>query len=200
MGQRLNLEIKYDGKVLANSYYHWSAYTKDSYNITVKCLKYIQDNPMEDKLLLAVRALESTGAGLTDSVDKSSDYDFMCEKYKDLSFNKAKDRNEGLIGVLDKSIEDTQFWAEGTSVIDLSTGKISFHVFFGGEFSSLDDYLKDLWIDSEDEKKEIISRITEANYDLDNLDLIQLGEIVKLTCDEEKILHLPNGFYVSAIM
>lgn len=27
MGQRLNIEIWKDGKVLANAYYHWSAYS-----------------------------------------------------------------------------------------------------------------------------------------------------------------------------
>ena len=30
MGQRLNIEIKKDSKVLANAYYHWSAYTSSA--------------------------------------------------------------------------------------------------------------------------------------------------------------------------
>ena len=38
MGQRLNIEITKNGNVLANSYYHWSAYSDCALNITTKII------------------------------------------------------------------------------------------------------------------------------------------------------------------
>ena len=38
MGQRLNIEIKKDSKVLANSYYHWSAYTSSALQMLPKSI------------------------------------------------------------------------------------------------------------------------------------------------------------------
>ena len=68
MGQRLNLEIWNNGKLLANAYYHWSAFTESSAEIISKALNYIENNTLEDNnvLLYAIRILESTGAGLTE--------------------------------------------------------------------------------------------------------------------------------------
>lgn len=34
MGQRLNIEMKTKGKVVANCYYHWSAYTMTALQLT----------------------------------------------------------------------------------------------------------------------------------------------------------------------
>lgn len=34
MGQSLNIEIWNNGEVLANAYYHWSAYTESAAKIT----------------------------------------------------------------------------------------------------------------------------------------------------------------------
>ena len=38
MGQRLNIEIKKDSKVLANAYYHWSAYTSSALQMLPKSI------------------------------------------------------------------------------------------------------------------------------------------------------------------
>lgn len=68
MGERLNLEIWHNGKVLANAYYHWSGFTYCAVSVVTDALKYIKSNPAENNniLLYAIRALEATGAGLTD--------------------------------------------------------------------------------------------------------------------------------------
>lgn len=47
MGQRLNIEIKSKGKVVANCYYHWSAYTMSALQLTKEIISNfdsIQDN------------------------------------------------------------------------------------------------------------------------------------------------------------
>ena len=48
MGQRLNVEIWNNGEVLANAYYHWSAYTESAAHIVDKALNYIKNNPVQD--------------------------------------------------------------------------------------------------------------------------------------------------------
>ncbi len=45
MGQRLNIEVCYDGAVLANSYCHWSAYTGSALCLFKDVLEAYRDHP-----------------------------------------------------------------------------------------------------------------------------------------------------------
>lgn len=129
MGQRLNIEIWNNGKVLANAYYHWSAYTKDAACLVDKALEYIKNNQISDgnELLYAIRILEATGAGLTNGV---------IEHAKNLSvlngatFAECNGRSEGLIGISDKEISETRLWQEGSVYIFIDEKRVSFRVFF----------------------------------------------------------------------
>ena len=66
MGQRLNIEIWDKGQVLANAYYHWSAYTLLALKLIEKIITNV-DNLVEcdNDRLKAVWLLQLTGAGLT---------------------------------------------------------------------------------------------------------------------------------------
>lgn len=116
MGQRLNLGIRKKGKILANAYYHWSAYTGSSYELSAKAHEYLVAHPNESDLLKAIHALEATGAGLEpeEFIYAGSRRD-LCNK----EFNKATDRNEGLLAISPRGIQDTEDWAEGTVYIDI---------------------------------------------------------------------------------
>lgn len=112
MGQRLNLEIKTNDKTLANCYYHWSGYTSSALELT----KIILDN-LSDKELTqdyAVELLKLTGAG-------------------------NSDRNDGLIGITDKDIEDTRYWAEASVFINLESRKVKLDIFFVLDVRELDE-------------------------------------------------------------
>lgn len=52
MGQRLNIEIKRrkDNKVLANSYYHWSAYTSSSLHLAEEINESYEEEIKSGKL------------------------------------------------------------------------------------------------------------------------------------------------------
>lgn len=39
MGQRLNIEIVKDKKVLANCYYHWSGYSNSAVNLAIQIIE-----------------------------------------------------------------------------------------------------------------------------------------------------------------
>ena len=131
MGQRLNLEIINNDDVLANAYYHWSGYTRSSLELTKMALGYLVENTEGDELVRAIRALEATGAGLTD-VEKK----ILEKKNLDsLNFAQAIDRSEGLISISPDGIEETQTWSEGTVIINIEDLKVDFQAlsFYGNE-------------------------------------------------------------------
>ena len=119
MGQRLNIEIRKDDKVLANAYYHWSGYTSSALGLTDEILKNIDNVNFDNEVVRAVKLLEVTGAGLT-----SSEIDILGEDMKNINFKKAIDRNEGLIAISENGIKDTQYWEEARVEIHLDTQNI----------------------------------------------------------------------------
>lgn len=127
MGERLNIEIKNNGKVLANSYYHWSGYTSSTLELTQIILDEIHSyiniqKIFENNLVLyAIRLLEVTGAGLTD-VEK----EFAFKNIGKHKFAKCASRNDGLISISPKGIEETEYWEEHRVEINLDSKTINF--------------------------------------------------------------------------
>ena len=127
MGQRLNIEIIKNGKVIGNCYYHWSAYTLSSLietNTVIENYDELLKQNLPDKVLIT-KMFENcasydfhtggfNGAGLS-----KDSYEYMCNKYPNYEFRKAIDRNAGLIGITEKDIDDTRGWEEGRVTIDL---------------------------------------------------------------------------------
>jgi hypothetical protein len=128
MGQRLNMEITENEKVLANAYYHWSGYTSSSLNITQEVLDSIEKISCEDKVVKAIKLLEVTGAGLTDE-----EREYAKKKLKDYdnySFIDCTGRNDGLIAVSEQGIENTRRWEEARVEIDIVNQIINFKVIY----------------------------------------------------------------------
>ena len=128
MGQRLNVEIWNDGKALANAYYHWSAYTKESAQVVNTALNYIKNNPIQDdnNLLYAIRILEATGAGL---VFNEVSYAKKLPELEGVTFAECVSRNHGLIGISKEEMDETRLWQEGSLFIYLDEKRVSFRVF-----------------------------------------------------------------------
>lgn len=129
MGQRLNIELVHNDKTIANCYYHWSAYTNCACELTKIILDNYNRPPNSEALtddgwlLLAVRLLESTGAGIY-----TEDIPTFEEKFKDMTFKAGLDRNDGLISITEANIENTRNWEEGSVTIDLDNLLVSFDV------------------------------------------------------------------------
>lgn len=131
MGERLNLEIVKNGEVLANSYYHWSGFSECAANLAmeiIRRLEYIKNNMLEDEVnnkdvLLAIRLLERTGAGVP--IDDMEKVRNMLENHN-LQLRECIGRNEGIIGATAKEIKETQDWAEETVIIDIERKIIDF--------------------------------------------------------------------------
>lgn len=125
MGQRLNLEIVEGKEVLANAYYHWSGYTNSSLELAnIIINKIITSNInfnqryFKENNILASELLELTGAGVND--EEQNNIDNSCyEEIKNHKFKKATNRNDGLLSICDKGINETRKWAEHTCIIDI---------------------------------------------------------------------------------
>ena len=128
MGQRLNVEIWNDGKVLANAYYHWSAYTSSAAEIVDKALAAAKIFCCgRNELLYAIRLLEATGAGLTDN-----EREHVQEQaaFKDCDFKECEGRSSGLISITQEGMKETRLWQEGTARIYIDEKRVSFNVFW----------------------------------------------------------------------
>ena len=142
MGQRLNVEIVSNGKLLANAYYHWDAYTGISLQRTDDILNKLNEikEPIKDDLDLAIKLLESTGAGINDVERHYILADSELSKY--LPINDCIDRNEGIISITKESMLNTRNWEEGRVTIDIRKRTILFRVYW--EITK-EEYLDDFY-------------------------------------------------------
>lgn len=139
MGQRLNIEIKSKGKVLANSYYHWSAYSERALELVKKIIDNFQEIHDDNEMIRAVKLLGLTGAGLTREAihyayKNIDNFDLTADDGKGF-FSRylipmAIDRNNGLINISDKEMQDTRYWEEGRITINIDRKTFDFDVLF----------------------------------------------------------------------
>lgn len=195
MGQRLNLEIrkktKTGDKVLANAYYHWSAYTVDSFKLLLEAHAFLtlNKNIIKDERLLAIRALEYTGAGLPSYDNGDLIRIKNMAKYRDTSFQQCTGRNDGIIGCFPDSIKSTEDWAEGTVTIYIDDLSFIFDVWCA--YETVDDILE--W--DEDFKEEEVIIIP---YDRDDMSIAELQEVIDYLVAGKTVML--NDFYIQGLM
>lgn len=165
MGQRLNIEIKRrkDNKVLANSYYHWSAYTSSSLHLAEEIIENIYEVIRKEKVsdeIKAIQLLQTTGAGLMENeYNKLNEED---KKYCSLATN----RNLGLISFTDEGMEETRSWEEGRLTIDIDFDDKDYD-FYGNK--NLVDFEVYFQIDEEEINESYEEEIKSGKLDLNNL-------------------------------
>ena len=177
MGQRLNIEIrrKKDNKILANSYYHWSAYTYSSLKLANEIIENIYDIIRNDKTsdeIKAIQLLQTTGAGLLED-----EYNLLNEEDKKYC-SLATNRDLGLISFTEKGIEETRTWEEGrlTITIDFDNkdydfvgdkNRVDFEVYLPTSREEIEEYYREELKSGEINLDEVV----EFNFDLQDMDL-----------------------------
>lgn len=114
MGQRLNLSINKNGKVLANCYYHWSGYTNAAMEKVRQALDILEDQEGEIGVKEAILALKETGAGI--DAKNAQDY---------IKPDKEIHRDNGIIATTEDDIKETEMWSECEIIIDIGTRKVN---------------------------------------------------------------------------
>ena len=113
MGQRLNLSINKNGKVLANCYYHWSGYTNSAMEKARQALDILEEQE-EVGVKEAILALKETGAGI--DAKNAQNYVKPDEEIH---------RNDGIIATTEEDIKETEMWSECEIIIDMGTRKVN---------------------------------------------------------------------------
>ncbi len=166
MGQRLNVEIKFNGSTLANAYYHWSGYTRSSLRILSEVIRtfkdkysvpkavdlwdYAEQNEtftdvnieryQKDKqklMAIALDLLQSTGATLT------MEQVFYLKNFKHIQVEEPAtvSRNAGLIGFSPDAIDMTRQWEEARVVYDFGRDVMDLEVWWlRSEEEMISDY------------------------------------------------------------
>ena len=177
MGQRLNIEIrrKKDNKILANSYYHWSAYTYPSLELADEIMENIYGVIINDKVsdeIKAIQLLQTTGAGLLEQ-----EYNALNEEDKKYC-SLATNRDLGLISFTEKGMERTRAWEESrlTITIDFDNkeydfvgdkNRVDFEVYFPTSREEIEEYYR-----KELKSGEInLDEVVEFNFDLQDMKL-----------------------------
>lgn len=190
MGQRLNIQIQRGETILANAYYHWSAYTGSALALLEMIHeKWDELSTEENDVIRAVRLLESTRAGLTQK--ELFNVDILGQGF--VPGNVEVNRNDGLIAVSPEGIAETNDWAEGGAIIDLDDAMVSFDVFYAYHDRKhiLSDY-------EEDE----IADLPELDFQLDmsSFKLEHAGHIASVLDESGEFVFKTNeGEYFSII-
>lgn len=137
MGQRLNIEIVNKGALLANCYYHWSAYTASALYLTKTIIDKFDETSMLGSVKDAVELLESTGGGINDS--ERALMAKQPNRFANIDFKPATSRTDGLISVTEAGMNKTRDWEEGRVTIDISEQTFDFCV--------ISEYTKDEYED-----------------------------------------------------
>lgn len=188
MGQRLNIEIHKNGEVLANCYYHWSAYTYSASNMAQAIVaNYTNNKEKLEKFTDVEKAVFlflsiGTGAGLD-----SADYDEFKTDRSELKV-KATDRNNGIISITEEGIEGTRNFQEGGVDIDIGTEEVNFDVIFGYD----EDELEDTYEVSE----AIFQDLPAPSLLMSFKEFEHFAQVIKETYSEDKlvIFKAPLGF------
>ena len=175
MGQRLNIEIKRksDNKILANAYYHWSAFTMPSLTLANDILGNVwstfRGNEDKSDTFKAIQLLQSTGAGLLEEeYDKLSKEE---QKYAKVSL----DRNVGLIAFTEKNMEENRQWEEArlTVIVDfeeknsiIRDNKVDFDVIYAITMEEIKTYYK---TELENGEIDLENDIVDLNIDFKNM-------------------------------
>lgn len=177
MGQRLNIEIrrKKDNKILANSYYHWSAYTYSSLKLADEIIENIYDIIRNDKVsdeIKAIQLLQTTGAGLLEQ-----EYNTLNEEDKKYC-SLATNRNLGLISFTEKGMEETRTWEESrlTITIDFDDKEYDFvgnknRVDFEVHFPTSREEIEEYYGEELKSGKINLDEVVEFNFDLQDMEL-----------------------------
>ena len=199
MGQRLNIEVsrKKDNKILANSYYHWSAYTYSSLKLANEIIENIYDvirnNKVSDEIK-AIQLLQTTGAGLLEQ-----EYNTLNEEDKKYC-SLATNRDLGLISFTEKGMEETRTWEESrlTITIDFDNKEYDFvgdknRVDFEVYFPISREEIEECYKEELKSGKINLDKMVEFNFDLQDMKLNDIRLFIA------KINQIENNFGIFMI-
>lgn len=141
MGQRLVITVRKDYEEIAKIYFHWSAYSVSALTEAKRLIDYLEYNKdsMKDLRFKLVQYVESKG-GCIQGGEGSQEWEYITSLFPNNKFKTTGSRNDGLIALSQRGMDDLQGWSEGDILIDLDDEVITNEVY---------------WINSEDTYEEM---------------------------------------------
>ena len=177
MGQRLVVTIHNEDKELCKIYYHWSAYSFSALLRTqelIGCIYDHNDETESELLLRLIRFCENNGGGIRADEEE---FKYIQSLYPNETFKKDDySRNHGLIALSEKGKEDLQYWSEGDIDIHIDEDKIYNGVY--DYYETIEDYNKEHSEWDEDFEPKELEDITNIGYDLGEIDISDLDDII----------------------
>jgi hypothetical protein len=184
VGQRLNVEIHFGKNLIANAYYHWSAFSEEALNVIEPIIKPKDDFQGTETVLSAIRMLESTGAGLTD--DEIDYIKHNLENLKGIVFQGCNGRNDGLIAVSPKGKGTTRFWEEGRITIHVDSKTFDYSVLHAWP---IQEYQSDY---GDEDGYVPYPSLPVFNFDMSNIPFDKFDEFKKRVKGEKEHFKLPS--------
>lgn len=177
MGQRLVITIKNGDEDLAKIYYHWSAYTFSALLETKKiinCIYNHQGETISEMKLRLIKFLEENGGGIK---GEQSEFDYIKKMYpKEIFKEDGYSRNNGLIALSEKGMQELQDWSEGDIIIDIDTDTVENTVFNWYEY--IDEYNEERQEWDEDFEGYELEDLEDIGYDIGNFDIECIDDII----------------------
>ena len=196
MGQRLVVSIESMGDCLAKLYFHWSAYTMSALYQTkkiVNCIYDHNDETKEELLLRLIKFCEANGGGIDGN---ENEFNYIQGLYPNETFKKdGYSRNNGLIALSQKGMEEMQRWSEGDVTIDIDEDEIHFEVY--GWYESLLEYNEERAEWDEDWGNGIpMQDVPDIGYDLSCIAVDDIGAVLEaLSATNSHIIRYGNEIY-----
>lgn len=186
MGQRLVVTIEKGERKLCNIYFHWDGYTYNALADTKKiinCIYNHKDETEEDMLLRLIHFCEDNGGGISNGCD-GDEWKYIQSLYPNETFKaEGISRNDGLISLSEKEMEESQSWSEGDVYINLDTDRVEFCVYSGYEY--LEEYIEERksWDDDFDESE--LKNMPKFDFNLGYFDVQDIDAIINtLDCTD----------------
>ena len=164
MGQRLVVTVRSKDEDICKIYYHWSAYSVSALVEAKSIIDAIfdEENDIADLRLRLIRFCEQNGGGIDGGKD-SDEWNYITREYPNEVFkSEGISRNDGLIALSEKGMDDTQYWSEGDVIIDLDECRVINEVSLW--FINIEEYNQEL--EERDEAAEKLEDIPELQCDL----------------------------------
>ena len=189
MGQRLVVTIKDKGEPKMKVYYHWSGYTLSAFDELKTLWGIIK--PLKERGLSTEEILLGIIHGLEGNVDEihkkwleanypdyarschggidggkdSDEWKYITSLYPNETFSEDVDRNNGLVAMSDKGMNEMQDWSEGNAEINIDTETFSNDIHW--PYHGKEDYIKRCSYErTGDEADDEASKEYEQEYDL----------------------------------
>jgi hypothetical protein len=193
MGQRLIITVQVEEQDIAKLYYHWGAYTVDALYQVKRIINSLahQGELSKDELILhLIHFVESEGGGIYGG-SGSYEWNYVVKKFPNQVFkSKDIDRNNGLIAISERGMNELQYYSEGDVVIDYDGQAVANNVFFC--YENVNEY-EQYWTDYH--CADCCPTPFEVDTNIEHFDFCDINPVIEIVENAGHVLSYEGAVY-----